>query len=482
MGETRRLPAAWRAWATPVSASLLLAACAGLPGVTAPLHFRDAAALTSAQSFAASDAPWPRVDWWAAYSDAQLASLIAEGLSNSPSLAEARARLASAQAVVDATRGGAGPQLDLNAAVNEQKQSYNSGIPPAFVPHGYQDAGRVTLDFSYSFDFWGRNRSAIAAAASDARAAEAESAQARLTLSTAIAAAYADLARLYAERDIAAQALDVRTQTVDLVRRRVDLGLDNRGALAQAEAGPPTVRADLAALDESIAQTRNALAALVGAGPDRGLSIERPSAAAPQAFGLPATLAADLVGRRPDIVAARWRAEAAFARIGEARAAFYPNVNLTAFIGAQALGIENLTESGSDVGQIGPALSLPIFDSGRIHAQLRRADAERDAAVASYDAALTQALHEIADVAVSERALNARLSETQTALAAQEEAYRITRARYEGGLSNYQAVLIAEDALLGQRRALADLQSRRFILDVALVRALGGGFAPQQEG
>ncbi len=155
-------------------------------------------------------------------------------------------------------------------------------------------------------------------------------------------------------------------------------------------------------------------------------------------------------------------------------------MNLVAFLGIEALGLSNLTAQGSDIGSIGPAISLPIFDSGRLSANLHGADAERDAAVAEYDATLTEALHQIADVAASERALDTRLNETRAALTANEAAYRLAHDRYDGGLSNYQTVLIAEDAVLAQRTAVADLESRRFALDVALVRALGGGFASDQ--
>jgi NodT family efflux transporter outer membrane factor (OMF) lipoprotein len=435
--------------------------------------------LTSSQSFAAPETAWPQSDWWRGYNDPQLSALIDEALQNSPSLAEAQARLRAAGAEADAARASAGANLILNAGAVEQKESYNNGIPAAFVPQGYNDYGQATLNFSYELDFWGRNRAAIAAAASQARAAEAEAAEARLMLSTEIASAYADLARLSAERDIAASSLNVRTQTAQLVARRVESGLDNRGEQRQAEAGPPAARAQIAALDEALAQTRNRLAALLGAGPDRGLAITAPAQPTLIAFGLPANLSADLIGRRPDIVAARWRVEAASHRTDQAQASFYPNVNLAAFIGIQSLGLNNLTASGSDVGSVGPALSLPIFDSGRLQANLHRADAERDEAVAAYNAALTEALHQVADVAASERALSTRLTETRAALAADEDAYRIAQQRYGGGLTNYQTVLIAEDALLAQRLAVADLQSRNFALDVALVRALGGGFSAQ---
>jgi len=461
-------------------AASALASCAILPervpaaSAAAPEHY------ASAQTLAATASDWPQANWWEGYNDPQLSALITEALANSPTLAQAQARVRAASADVEGARGAAGPNLSLNASAVEQKQSYNFGIPPAFVPQGYNDYGRATLNFNYEFDFWGRNRAAIAAATSQARAALADAAEARLALSTAVAAAYSDFARLTAERAIAARTLEVRSQTAALVTHRVAAGLDNLGAQRQAEAGPPAARAQIAALDEALAQTRNRIAALLGAGPDRGLTLTAPAPTALGAFGLPQNLSANLIGRRPDIVAARWRAEAATHRTEQAQASFYPNVNLVAFLGIESLGLSNLTAQGSDIGSIGPAISLPIFDSGRLRANLRRADAERDAAVAEYDATLTEALHQIADVAASERALDTRLNETRAALAANEAAYRLAHDRYDGGLSNYQTVLIAEDAVLAQRTAVADLESRRFALDVALVRALGGGFTSDQ--
>ncbi|MDB5467058.1 MAG: efflux system, outer rane lipoprotein NodT family, partial [Phenylobacterium sp.] len=253
-------------------------------------------------------------------------------------------------------------------------------------------------------------------------------------------------------------------------------GLDTRGDQRQAEAEPLQAQADLAAVDEQIALTRNRLAALLGAGPDRGLTIARPAAAALKPFGLPAQLAANLVGRRPDIVAARWRAEAASHRIKEAKAAFYPDINLAAFIGGQALHLNQLFSRGSDIGAVGPAISLPIFEGGRLRAGLRGAEADRDAAVASYDGAVAEAFRQVADVVASQRALGAQLDSSRAALTASEDAYRIARLRYQGGLSTYTQLLTVEQAVLGRRRRVADLEARAFALDVALVRALGGGF------
>jgi NodT family efflux transporter outer membrane factor (OMF) lipoprotein len=466
--------------AASLLAAVLLAACATVPERTAAAMAQPPSTLASAQTFAAHSAAWPQDQWWRAYGDPQLDGLIQEALANAPTLAQAQARLRAANAQAAGARANAGPSVSLNARAVEQEQSQSVGIPADFIPGGYVDYGRATLDFSYELDFFGRNGAAIAAASSNARAAQADAAEARLTLSTSIAAAYADLARLYAERGITQRALDVRTQTAQLVADRVTSGLDNAGAQRQAEAGPPNARADIAALDESIAQTRNRLAALVGAGPDRGLTINPPQTATLRPFGLPQNLASDLIGRRPDLVAARWRAEAAQSRTRQAQAQFYPSINLVAFIGAESLGLDSFTDSASRIGSFGPALSLPIFDSGRLSANLHSADAERDAAIADYNATLIEALHQVADAAASERALATRLSETRAALDANEDAYRIAQQRYRGGLSTFQDVLIAEDAVLTQRRIVADLESRAFVLDVALVRALGGGFTDPQ--
>jgi NodT family efflux transporter outer membrane factor (OMF) lipoprotein len=232
----------------------------------------------------------------------------------------------------------------------------------------------------------------------------------------------------------------------------------------------------VAAVDEEIAQTRNRLAALLGAGPDRGTSIARPASVHLKVFGLPEQLAAELLGRRPDVVAARWRAEAAAKRIGAARAQFYPNINLAAYIGQQALYANLLWKASSQIGSVGPAVSLPIFEGGRLRAQYRGAQADYDDAVAAYDTTLVQALQQVADAAASERALSVRLKESRAALEADEEAYKLTRMRYEGGLSNYQSVLLAEDAVLQARLTVADLDARAFTLDVQLVQALGGGY------
>jgi len=394
-------------------------------------------------------------------------------------MAQAQARVMKAAAAAGEARSAELPTLEGDGSYAEVKQSLNQGFPPEFaqyLPRGYHSSGYLALKFGYEFDFWGKNRAAIAAATSELHAAQADAAEARLALSTGIALGYADLGRLFAERDVAERSVKNKEETAGLVLRRVENGVDTRAELKEAEAGAPAARAQLAAVDEEIAQTRSRIAALMGAGPDRGIGIERPAALHIKAFGLPGELQAQLLGRRPDIVAARWRAEAAAKRIHVARAQFYPNINLSAYIGQQALVANLLFRSSSQIGSVGPAITLPIFEGGRLREQYRGARSDYEDAVASYDTSLVQALQELADAAASERALGVRLSESRAALAADEEAYKLIRLRYEGGLANYQSVLLAEDAVLQARVIVADLDARAFTLDVQLVQALGGGY------
>jgi NodT family efflux transporter outer membrane factor (OMF) lipoprotein len=389
----------------------------------------------------------------------------------------ARARVLRAQGLAQVTGAALQPNVAIGAAGGYSKPSYNTGLPTPPVLHGWNDVGRIGLDAAFELDFWGRNRVALAAAIGETRAAEADLAASRLLLTSAIAATYSQLSALYADRDVLERTVALREQTLALVRRRYEFGYDSEADLRQAEAGPPTARAQLIQADERISLMRNRIAALVGAGPDRALDIARPTARASGAFGLPRKLPAELIGRRPDLVAARLRAEAAARRIDIAVAQFRPNVNLLAAIGQQSLGLGNLFASGSTVGSVGPAISLPVFDGGRRAGAYRVARAEYDAAVASYDATLSQAIHDVSNVLVQQRAVARRSSEEASAADANEQALALARMRFTAGAADLQSVLIAEDRLLASQRALSADEARQLSLDIALVRALGGGWS-----
>jgi len=440
------------------------------PAPKAPQSF------ASTQSLAAPAGQWPADDWWQGYGDAQLAALIREGLAGATDLRVAQARYAAAAAAAGESRSALLPSLDANGNVGFAKQSYNYLFPAAFAPKGWQQTGTGSLGLNWDIDLWGKNRASLAAARADQRAAGAEAAQARLAVSTGIAAAYADLADLYAEHDAAVEALKVRTQTLALMTQRQGQGLENAGAVARERSKRDTAQGDLDALDEQLTLARHRIAALMGAGPDRGLTIARPAAGALTSAGLPADIPAQLLGRRPDVVAARATAEAAADRIRVAHAAFYPDINLSGLIGLQSLGLANLFKSGSDYGSVGPAISLPIFDGGRLRARKDSAEARYAEAVAQYDGTLVAALHDIADAVTSRSQLTRRLADAQAAQDAARAAWDVANNRYRGGLATALDVLDAEDILITARRTTADLQARAFTLDVALVRALGGGF------
>ena len=468
----------WRKSVSVASLALatLLAGCATAPNkgdlrpISAPESF------AASQSFAAPRADWPSDEWWTAFGDSQLDALVQEGLASATDLRVAEARFQRARALVTQSRADLLPSVTANGQGGVAQQSERYLFPKGLAPRGWQDYGQASLNLNWELDFWGRNRAALAAAKSDAEAAGAEAAAARLAVSAGIASAYADLAGLYAERDAAQKAVEVRGQTRELITGRMKQGLENEGAVDRAASAMATAQGELGAIDEAITLTRNRIAALMGAGPDRGLSIVRPTVAVSNVPGLPANLPAELIGRRPDIIAARLRAEAAASRIKQARAAFYPNINLAGLIGLQALGIDNIFKSGSDFGSAGPAISLPIFDGGRLRGQYRGAEADYAAAVAQYDGALVQALREVADAATSQRALDERLERAEAAERGAQAAWTVANNRYRGGLSTYLEVLTAEDTLISARRTVASLQTRAFTLDVALIRALGGGF------
>jgi len=452
-----------------------LAACA--PNLGDKPVPRTAASLAAAQSLPDQGGQWPGDGWWKAYGDPQLDQLIAEGLAGSPDIAAAAARLARAQGAAESAGGALGPNIGAQGSAGKVKQSYNNGFPRQFLPKGWVDTGTINLQFGLDLDLWGKNRALLRAALSERDAARVEAAEARLALASSIAAAYADLARLYAERDVAEEALRIQMDTAGLVSDRVRNGIDTEGQRRQAEAQVPAARADLSSIDEQIALKRYQIAALIGAGPDRGLAIARPKLSALTTLALPPSAGIDLVGRRPDIVAARSRVEAAADRIKAAHAAFYPDISLNGLVGLQALGFGNVLKGGSSYGNAGPAFSLPLFDTGRRAGDYRVARGNYDAAVADYDRTLIEALQDVANAVASRNALGTQISDARASLADSQKAFEIARLRYRAGLSTYLDVLTAEQQLIVARRRDADLTARAFSLDVALIRALGGGFA-----
>ncbi|MFT8553761.1 MAG: efflux transporter outer membrane subunit [Zymomonas mobilis] len=461
-------------------AALLLTGCASIPKLGKAPKVKDVHDYATAQSLAGNGSAWPGEGWWKSYGDPQLDQLMTEALAKAPDMAIAKARILSAAG--SKQRAGAGLLPSVNGFVGtgaghlmrDQEIRQVTGRNDEFKDWG--DGGSSFLTIRYNIDIWGGYRAKLAAATSEAKAAIVDSHEAALTLTTSIAAAYANLSRLFEERQVLNRTLAVRSHVLELTQQRLGHGLDNDSTMQDASARLANTQADLTANQESIDLVRHQIAALMGAGPDRGMAITRPQSVKLRAVGLPDNAALDLLGRRPDIVAARLTAEAASYRVKVAKTQFYPNVSLNGIVGYQTRALEHMATHGLALGAASAALNLPIFRGGSLSGQYREAWATYQEAVASYDKTLSQALQQVADAATSQKQLNLQLDQTVQALNHAELSYNVLANRYKSGLVTYIEVLQGEENVLTLRKAVADLRARAFQLDVSLIQALGGGF------
>lgn len=471
----------------PLAAAALLAACAN-PGPQAP----SAQALTPAQlglpagtstatsassSTSTSTTALP-TQWWQALGDPALDALITRALAEQPSLKVAAARLARARAGLAAADASGGPQLSVSADATRQRFTEH-GLYPVPIAGSYRTLANAQLEGSWELDFFGRHRAELAAATGQARAAQAELDAARNLLAASVARGWVQLGRLQEQRTVAQRALDQREEMLTLTRQRTQAGLDSHVEQRLAEGAPPDSRQQIEQIDEQITLTRHALAAL-SAQPPQALDGAQPLRGAALKLSWPSELPADLLARRADVAAARARVEAATGDVAAARALFYPNVNLRAFAGLSAIGLDKLLRAGSAQYGVGPALHLPLFDAGRLRANLALHAADLDAAVESYNATVLDAVRDVADQLGLLDAIARQQAQQNQAQAAAEAAYALAQQRYRAGLGSYLLVLNAESAVLAQRRSATELRARALDTQIALIKALGGGYAAQQ--
>ncbi len=444
------------------------------PPVLAP---ETLAASRSLGSTPVNDSAWPSDSWWKGFGDPQLNQLIDEALAGSPSLTIAEARLHAAQSIATQAHGARLPSTVVTGQTTRERYSGHALIPP---PYGgsYVTDTDLSLNFSYDLDFWGRNRKVLESAQANVRAADADRAAARVALAVAVAQAYIQLDLQYALHDVAVANLKQETNLLDLVSERARAGLETTARVGEQESITALTRAGVSYTQASIDIARNALAALVAAGPDRGLDLTRPHLTTVDKIGLPSALPVELVGRRPDVTAERWRVEAASRGIAAAEANFYPNVNLVAFAGLQSIGLSNLLQGSSVVVGAGPALSLPIFNRDQLRGVLQAQRAQFEESVGNYNQALIGAVHDVADIVTNWSALEQESAEEQDASVAAQNAYDVTVERYKAGLDNYLTVLSSQNQLLLTQALGAELLARRLTLSTDLVRALGGGYLP----
>lgn len=468
----------WSRFALSAIALASLTACANFSGIFS--QAKPVAAQQAGLSTQAIPADSLALDsqWWKAYGDAQLNQLVDQALAHNPSLRVAQARVQRVMASIDNADAASAPQL--NAGLDATRQLYTrNGLVPAPIAGSEREIATLQASGNWELDLFGKNRAALDAAIGQSRAAQADAQAARMLLASNVARNYFQWMRIQGQLEVAQRTLAQRQQTQQLVKDRLQAGLDTQLELQQSESGLPDARFQIEALKEQEALLLNALAALTSQ-QNKPLALTSSAPAAINSVANAQTqvqaVPLDLLGRRADVVAARWRVEAATRDVDNAKTLFYPNINLTAFAGFSSIGFDKLVQSSSTQWGVGPAIRLPLFEGGRLRANLKGKTADLDAAIETYNAAVVDAVRDVADQLASTQAIARQQTEQKAAQHAAEAAYAIAVQRYEAGLGNYLNVLNTETAVLAQRKLGVDLAGRSVDTQIQLIRALGGGF------
>ena len=417
------------------------------------------------------------IDWWKALNDPQLDALMDEALRDSPTLEQALARVRLAQSRTQTDIAARQPRFAIDADETWQRFSENYYIPPPFAGDTMW-IGQATANMHWDIDFWGRQAALIRQSRSQAVASTLDVASARLALAGAIAQAYVELYRSWELVDIATRTQEQREQLLKLTQQRTAAGLDTQIELKIAQSTVPQARALRLQAEAARDIAVHRLAALVGDGTSRYAQIGRPQLTLDATLPLPDQLPIDLLAHRPDVLAARERVDAASAGRAAAHASFYPNVSLTALVGMQAIGLDELTQSGSRIFGIGPALHLPIFDAKRLRAAYKGATAELDAATASYNGVVLDAVREASDQITLNASLAQQITEVRATLESASSAHELAQRRSAAGLTTQIVVLDAESRVLDARRALVSADSSRLLARMNRLLMLGGSFDP----
>ncbi|MGH8782710.1 efflux transporter outer membrane subunit [Paraburkholderia sp.] len=491
----------WLLRLRPIAVSMLLVpmlvACIddGTARHAVALHVPKADALANSTRTTHTDASsnattndWPTTNWVASFGDPQLVALVDETCANSPDIDIANARIAAAQAQLETFGAASGlggtvaanalkarlPRVDGAANVNYA----GTTIPIDLFSDPWVSPASVIGAAHYDLDLWGRNRAITRSLVAERDAARVDAQQARLALVTTLVTLYGQLDADYASRDLVVQKQQDEQRRDAILQNRMTRGLDTGYDAQTARARQADLALQLQQADDTITQVRLQIGVLTGNGPERGLKLTRPAFAASgaTALPLPANLPLDLLGRRPDIVAARLRVAAAEGRIDAARARFYPNIDLIGAAGFSSLNIGSLFSSSSALFAIGPALSLPIFERPQLRAQLHGDQANADAMIGLYNKTLDTALGEVARSIATVRSADAQITLQEQAVAARTRVAWIADERHKRGLLPEEQVLSARLALADEQLRLVSLHAQRRDAKIALIRALGGGF------
>ncbi|HLW23574.1 MAG TPA: efflux transporter outer membrane subunit [Steroidobacteraceae bacterium] len=455
-------------------ALVLLSGCAGLPPKPPAAQLPREVPLSPPPE-SSIGGHWPMTRWWTRYADSTLDALIDQALRDAPSIATAHARYLNARQAVSVASAASGAQVQANADVSRQRLSSNGLFSPSLLGFDWYNQHDLGLSVSYTFDWWGKQRATVEASLDEAHAAQAERSAAALLLASSIADTYfawqADQARIELAR--------AREQTIgrerEIAAARVEAGVAPPDELDRTEQSLASAREQLAELEGSAALRVVALAGLLGCSTAELPPLHARSLPAIDA-ALPDDVRIDLIARRADITASRWRVEAAEEDRRSARADFFPNVSINALIGVQSIDAGKLLEYSSRVPGAGAALHLPIFDAGRLKARYGASDAAVNAAVASYRDTLVAAAREVANEATTLNRLAAERAQHLRALEAAAALKASAAARVAQGVVDPRTELSATESWLGERDALVELDAAVLAANIGLTQALGGGF------
>ena len=467
----------------PIAFVLILASCAvgpdyKRPAVDTPPGFRTAASDTNSPSGTNSIGD---LGWWETFKDPQLTGYIAEALTNSWDIKIIAARVLQAEATARITRSQFFPTVNAGGDVVTSRSSKKGPVP---VPPGVdpqQEYGDVFLSMpAYEVDLWGRIRRANEAARAQLLATVEAERTVRQTLVAQVATVYLDLLEFDLELDIAQRTYAVRTNSLELTRSRAQGGVASMADVYQAQILVYGADASIADIRRRIEQQENLLSILLGRNPG---NIERGPALISQTVRaeVPAGLPSSLLERRPDLRTAEQQLVAANADIGQAKAAFYPQVTLTGFAGFQSVALSDLFTSAAKTWQFGPAVTVPLFTGGRLRGNLKLAEARFQESVARYQQTVQGAFREVSDGLIAYQRFREFRARQEERTQANRDATELANVRYEGGVTSYLEVLYNEQELFSAELSLAVARRNELLSVIQLYRALGGGWTQPAE-
>jgi len=458
---------------TIVSLASIPASLFGGALTVGPDYARPAVAEAPAWKAAAAPGSLAHGDWWTLFGDPELDALVARALVANQGLRAAAARVDQARAAAGLARSNYFPAVGAQALVDRARTSETTDNRfPVTESTGY----RAWFDASWEIDLFGRVRRQNESARAEAEASAADFAHVRLALTAEVASTTFTLRALDREHALVVDGVGLRRKALELVTSRRDHGAATDFDVARAETELASTEAEAAALVNRRAAVQNALAVLIGrAAPEFEISNLRSEISAPPA--VPAGLPAELLERRPDVAAAELALAAANARIGVAKAAFFPAISLTGTFGTASGEIDQLFESDSRIWSFGPSVRLPIFQGGRNRANLERSRAAYEENVALFRQRVLVAFREVQDGLVAAQLLAGQAAAQDRAVAAARRAGELAQTRYDAGIVNYFEVIDAQRTVLAAERAATQLGAQRLVASVGLVKALGGGWS-----